>query len=157
MQSTGISHSLHPFTPSSTLEKLYSRQIQPRGGLPWWLSNKESACNAGDAGSTHELGRSPWRRKWQPTSVFWPGKSHGWRSLVGCSPWGHEESDTTEPLHFHFSLPCTGERNGNPLQYSCLGNPMDRGAWWGYSPWDCKELDMTEQLSITMMNPYQPH
>ena len=38
-----------------------------------------------------------------------------------------------------------GVGNGNPLQYSCLGNPMDRGAWWAiYSPWDCKESDMTE-------------
>ena len=59
-----------------------------------------------------------------------PGKSHGWRSLVGCSPWGHEESDTTERLHFHFSLSFTGEGNGNPLQCSCLENPRDGGAWW---------------------------
>ena len=43
---------------------------------------------------------------------------------------GHEESDTTERLHFHFSLSCTGEGNGNPLQYSCLETPMDAGAWW---------------------------
>ena len=56
-------------------------------------------------------------------------KSHGQRSLVGYSPWGHKESDTTERLHFHFSLSCTGEGNGNPLQYSCLENPMDGGAW----------------------------
>ena len=59
-----------------------------------------------------------------------PGKSHGWRSLVGCSPWGREELDTTERLHFHFSLSCTGEGNGNPLQCSCLENPRDGGAWW---------------------------
>ena len=58
------------------------------------------------------------------------GKSHGWRSLVGCSPWGREESDTTEQLHFHFSLSCIGEGNGNPLQCSCLENPRDEGAWW---------------------------
>ena len=173
-------------------------------------------------------------RKWQPTQVFLPGKSHGQRSLVGYSPWGHKESvtiwqlnknsnhylfwylncfrfgywkliqfgfsylfnvfppfmwtsltatvryyrliisvsvfstvalesgegngntlqysclgnpmveelgrlqsmdrkesDTTERLHFHFSLSCTGEGNGEPLQYSCLENPGDRGAWWG--------------------------
>ena len=70
-----------------------------------------------------------WTRQWQPTPVLLPGKSHGWRSLVGYSPWGRKESDTTEQLHFHFSLSCTGERNGNPLQYSCLENPMDRGAW----------------------------
>ena len=51
-------------------------------------------------------------------------------SLVGCSPWGRWGSDTTERLHFHFSLSCIGEGNGNPLQYSCLENPRDGGAWW---------------------------
>ena len=70
------------------------------------------------------------RRKWHPTPEVLPGKSHGWRSLVGCSPWGREESDTTERLHFHFSLSCIGEGNGNPLQCSCLENPGDGGAWW---------------------------
>ena len=70
------------------------------------------------------------RRQWHPTPVLLPGKSHGRRSLVGCSPWGCKESDTTEQLHFHFSLSCTGEGNGNPLQCSCLENPRDRGAWW---------------------------
>ena len=54
----------------------------------------------------------------------------GRRSLVGCSPWGREESDMTERLHFHFSLACIGEGNGNPLQGSCLENPRDGGAWW---------------------------
>ena len=59
-----------------------------------------------------------------------PGKSHGQRSLAGCSPWGHEEWDTIERLPFHFSLSCIGEGNGNPLQCSCLENPRDGGAWW---------------------------
>ena len=68
--------------------------------------------------------------EWHPTPVILPGKSHGWRSLEGCSPWGHWGSDTTEQLHFHFSLSCIGEGNGNPLQYSCLKNPRDGGAWW---------------------------
>ena len=49
---------------------------------------------------------------------------------MGCSPWGLQESDTTERLHYHFSLSCTGEGNGNPLQCSCLENPRDGGAWW---------------------------
>jgi len=71
-----------------------------------------------------------WRRQWHPTPVLVPGKSHGQRSLVGCSPWGREESDMTERLHFHFSLSCIGEGNGNPLQCSCLENPRDGGAWW---------------------------
>ena len=57
-------------------------------------------------------------------------KSHGRRSLVGCSPWGHEEPDMTEQLHFHFSLSCIGEGNGNPLQCSYLENPRDGRAWW---------------------------
>ena len=68
--------------------------------------------------------------QWHPTPVLLPGKSHGWRSLVGCSPWDHEESDTTEQLPFHFSLSCIGEGNGNPLQCSCLENPRDGEAWW---------------------------
>ena len=69
-------------------------------------------------------------RQWQPTSELLPGKSHGWKSLEGCKPWGRWGSDTTEWLHFHFSLSCIGEGNGNPLQCSCLENPRDGGAWW---------------------------
>ena len=49
---------------------------------------------------------------------------------MGCSPWGRDESDTAEQLHFYFSLSCIGEGNGNPLQCSCLENPRDGGAWW---------------------------
>ena len=70
------------------------------------------------------------RRQWHPTPVCLPGKSHGQRRLVGCSPWGRTESDTTERLSFHFSLSCIGEGNGNPLQCSCLENPRDGVAWW---------------------------
>ena len=76
-----------------------------------------------------ELINEYWRRQWHPTPVLLPGKSHGRRSLVGCSPWGRKESDTTEQLDFHFSLSRIGEGNGNPLQCSCLENPRDRGAW----------------------------
>ena len=71
-----------------------------------------------------------WRRQWHPTPVLLPGKSHERRSLVGCSPWGRKESDVTERLHFHFSLSCIGEGNGNPVQCSCLENPRDGGASW---------------------------
>ena len=70
---------------------------------------------------------SVWRRQWQPTPVLLPGKSNG-RSLVGCSPWDRKELDTTEQLHFHFSLSCIGEENSNPLQCSCMENPRDGGA-----------------------------
>ena len=87
----------------------------------------------------HQRGSGSWfgrtysmlyRRQWHPTPLLLPGKSHGQRNLVGCHPWGREESDMTEQLHFHFSLSCIGEGNGNPLQCSCLENPGDGGAWW---------------------------
>ena len=75
----------------------------------------------------------PWRRKCKPTAVLLPGKSHGWRSLVGYSPWGRKESDTTERLHFtpftHFIL-YRWNRKWQPTLCSCMENPMDRGAWW---------------------------
>ena len=71
--------------------------------------------------------------QWHPTPVLLPGKSYRRRSLVGCSSLGREESDTTERLHFHFSLSCIGEGNGNPLQCSCLENPRDGGGWWAAS------------------------
>ena len=67
---------------------------------------------------------------WQPTPVFLPGESQGGRSLVGCRLCGRTELDTTELLHFHFSLLCIGEGNGNPLQCSYLENPRGSGAWW---------------------------
>ena len=73
------------------------------------------------------------RRQWHPTPVLLPGKSHGWRSLEGCSPWGRWGSDTTERLHFHFPLSLftfIEEGNGNPLWCSCLENPKNGGAWW---------------------------
>ena len=65
-----------------------------------------------------------------PHSSTLAWKIYGRRSLIGYSPWGRKESDMTERLHFHFLLSCIGEGNGNPLQYSCLENPRDRGAWW---------------------------
>ena len=60
---------------------------------------KVSAYSAGDPGFDPWVGKIPWRRKWQPTPVLLPGKSRGWRSLVGYSPWGRKELDTTEWLH----------------------------------------------------------
>ena len=86
---------------------------------------KEKSGGRAKIGPFQESGR----RQWHPTPVLLPGKSHGWRSLVGCSPWGRYESDTTERLHFHFPLSCIGEGNGNPLQCSCLENPRDGEAW----------------------------
>ena len=70
-----------------------------------------------------------WRRQWHPTPILLSGKSHGRRSVVGCSPWGRK-SRTTERLHFHFLLSCIGEGNGNPLQCFCLENSRYGGGWW---------------------------
>ena len=67
--------------------------------LPGGSEVKASACKAGDLGLIPGF---PWGRKWQPTPVFLPGESHGQRSLVGYSPRGRKELDTTERLHFHF-------------------------------------------------------
>ena len=67
--------------------------------FPGGSDGKESACNAGDPGFDPWVGKIPWRRKWQATPVLLPKKSHGQRSLVGYSPWGRKESDTTERLH----------------------------------------------------------
>ena len=95
-----------------------------------WLSMKPRAeLVAEDGGSFSGTRMKIRRRQWHPTPVLLPGKSHGWRSLVDCSPWGLEVLDTTEWLPFHFSLSCIGEGNGNPLHCSCLGNPRDRGGW----------------------------
>ena len=69
------------------------------------------------------------RRQWHPTPVLLPGKSHGWRSLVGCSPWGHEESDTTERLHFHFTF-VHWRRKWQPTPVFLPGESQGRGAWW---------------------------
>ena len=88
----------------------------------------------------------------------------GWRSLVGCSPRGREESDTTEWLHFQFSLSCIGEGNGSPLQCSCLENPRDRRAWWAavygvaQSRTRLKRLSSSSSSSKTLYNLiWSPH
>ena len=100
-----------------------------------WMKHKLESRLLGEISIISDTQMTPplWqkqRRQWHPTPVLLPGKSHGWRSLEGCSPWGRWGSDTTERLPFHFSLSCIGERNGNPLQCSCLENPRDGGAWW---------------------------
>ena len=69
-------------------------------GFPGGSEGKASVCNAGDPGSIPGFGKIPWRRKWQPTPVPLPVKSHGWRSLVGYSPWGRKELGSAERFHF---------------------------------------------------------
>ena len=91
----------------------------------WWTIQLLVACVLCCALHTRMFIHFSNAQQWHSTPVLLPGKSHGWRNLVGCSPWGSKESDTTEQLHFHFSLSCIGEGNGNPLQCSCLENPRD--------------------------------
>ena len=84
------------------------------------------------------------RRQWQPAAVLLPGKSHGRRSLVGCSPWGREESDMTEQLHFHFLLSRIGRRKWQPTPVFLPGESQERGSLVGCHLWGCTESDMTE-------------
>ena len=72
-----------------------------------WLSGKECQCRSLRFDSW--VGKMPWRRAWQPTPVFLPGESHGQRSLVGYSPRGHKESDTTEATQYKVYLKMYGE------------------------------------------------
>ena len=110
--------------------------LWPRHLPNWIISSNGSIENIQYSGQCMHQPDVSWKQseweglQWHPTPVLLPGKSHGQRSLVGCSPWGRWESDTTEWLHFHFSLSCIREGNGNPLQCSCLENPRDGGAWW---------------------------
>ena len=113
-----------------------------------------SACNARGLGSIPGSGRSPGKGKLQPTPVLLPGKLHGRRSLVGYSPWGLEESDTTERLHFHFSLSRIGEGNGNPLHCSCLENPRDGRAWWAAVYGVAQSWTQLKRLSSSSSNVY---
>ena len=83
------------------------------------------------------------KRRWYPTPVPLPGESHGWRSLVGCSPWGHEKLDT----YWTTSLSRFGEGNGNPFQCSCLENPRDGGAWWAAVTGVAQSRTWLKQLS----------
>ena len=91
------------FTVQGTLKSLLQHHnlkasILWHSGFPGSSDSKESACNAGDLGLIPRVGKIPWRRERLPTPVFWPGEFHGQRSLVGYSPWGCKESDTTEWL-----------------------------------------------------------
>jgi len=96
---------------------------QSQVGLSRWLSGKEHACQCRRLGFDPWVGKIPWRREWQPTPVVLPGESHGQRSLVGCSPWGRKELDTTERLkqqqvgvnnfHMGYNSPVRGSHLGS--------------------------------------------
>ena len=122
---------IHKFKKSRACSSIYNMLVQ----MNLFIKKLSHRCRkqtygyqgeTGGGGINWEVGTDTMA----PTPVLLPGKSHGRRSLVGCSPWGRRRSDTTERLHFHFSLSCIGEGNSNSLQCSCLENPRDGGAWW---------------------------
>ena len=113
----------------SPFEPPLPKGVQPSLTPRFWSSGSGNVRNYNSVVLSHPVCLIQ-RRQWQPRPVLLPGDSHGWRNLVGCSPWGRKELDMTERFHFHFSLSCIGEGNGHPLQCSCLENPRDRGAWW---------------------------
>ena len=88
-----------------------------------------------------------WRRKWQPTPVLLPGKFHGWRTLVGYSPWSCKESDMTEQLHFLSFCSFFWRRKWQPTPVFLPGESHGQRGLVGCSLWGCKESDMTKQLT----------
>ena len=95
--------------------------------------------NYRDEYKINRLGVASWRSQWHPTPVLLPGKSHGWRSLVGCNPWGHEESDMTERFHFH-ALDKEMATHSSVL----AGESQGRGSLVGCRLWGLTESDTTE-------------
>ena len=91
----------------------------------------------------------PWRRKWQPTPVLLPGKSHGWRSLVGYSRWGQKELDMTEWVHFLSFYTSFRRRKWQSAPVCLPGESHGQRGLVGYRLWRCKELDTTKQLTHT--------
>ena len=134
------------------------------------LSGKEFACQCTRPGFDPWVLKVPWRREWQLTPVFLPGKSHGQRSLLVYSPWGRKRAgynlvakqgfpsgldskesacNAGDPVLIPGSGRSPGEGNGYPLHYSCLENSMGRGAWWA-TVHGAAESDMTEQLTLSL-------
>ena len=85
-----------------------------------------------------------WRRQWHPTPVLLPGKSHGRRSLVGCSPWGRKESNMTERLHFHFFTFMHWRRKWQPTPVFLPGESQGQGSLVGCRLWGRTKSDTTE-------------
>ena len=149
-----------PFSRGTSQPRDWTQVSHFEGGFftSWAISSVQSysalcnpmACSTPGFPVHHQLLEFTQRRQWHPTPVLLPGKSHGWRSLEGYSPWGRWGSDTTEWLHFPFSLSCIGERNDNPLQCSCLENPRDGGAWWAAVYRVAQSWTRLKWLSIAM-------
>ena len=98
-----------------------------------------------------------WRRQWHPTPVLLPGKFHGWRSLVGYSPWGRKEEDVTEWLHFLSFYSSFWRRQWQTAPVFLPGESHGQRGLVGYSLWGCRESDTTKQLTHTHKPFKRPH
>ena len=113
-----------------------------------WPAGRAACTAAGfflfSGQNLYQARMTQWRRQWHPTPLLLPGKSHGRRSLVGCSPWGHWESDTTKRLHFHFSPVTHWRRKWHPTPVFLPGESQGWRSLVGCSPWGRTESDTTE-------------
>ena len=141
----------HIIKDTCSLDESYDKPRQHIKKQRHQFANKSPYSQSYDFTSSHV---QMWRRQWHPTLVLLPGKSHGRRSLVGCNPWGPWELDTSQWLHFQFSLSCIGEGNGNPLQCSCLEIPRDGGAWWAAVYGVAQSRTRLKRLSSSSSNVY---
>ena len=110
---------------------------------PWWLRWQRICLQCRRPGFNPWIRKIPWRRQWHPTPVLLPGKSHGWRSLVGCTPWGHKSrtrlSDFTFTFHFHAL-----EKDMATTPVFLPGESQGRGSLVGRRLWGRTESDTTE-------------
>ena len=103
-------------------------------GLPRWLNGKESTCQSRRCRSDPWVRKIPWRRKWPPTLVFLPEKSHGQRNLAGYSPWGHKVLNMTELLN-----------NNNILHIRGLKFSKTFISFWKSEDWYLAELALDQE------------
>ena len=129
-----VSFDCHRLAPLLTMNHHPSHSywwLQRKFGKIIWMRKQKSlpsAIKKTQRSSPSDMTSSSWprqRRQWQPTPVLLPGKSHGRRSLVGYSPWGHEELNRTEQLHFH-ALEKEMATHSSMLAWRIPGT----GAWW---------------------------
>ena len=123
-------------------------------GLPSWLSGKKKkkpSCQCRRCKSNPWVGKSPWKRKWQPTPVFLPGKSHGQRSQAGYSPWGCKRVGHDLAIKQYRGLPFLG--SASLLWGFCVGTEDGSFPCWQASPrLGVKELDSNVTLSQQDLN-----
>ena len=133
-----VTKSSQPPYDEVLLPQFYSWSRTKRG-LPWWLRWLKHLPAMRETRFDPWVGKIPWRRKWQPTPVLLPGKSHEWRSVVSYSPWNHKEPDTTERLYFLRTKKCN--------QLSCISYSLLPGL-----EKYCVNLDSLKYLKMVILS-----